>query len=90
MLKVFKYQVEMSDYFELDLPEGARILIVDVQSNIPWLWALVDPSAPSEKRLFRFAGTGHPIEEDPDKLRFISTFKVDEGALIFHIFEVMG
>jgi len=43
-MKVFKYEIEPGDYFDLDLPEGARVLTVDRQGLKVCLWALVDPS----------------------------------------------
>ena len=88
MLTVFKYPVPFGDYFVLDLPLGAKVLAVDVQHGQPQLWALVNPDHKTEPRRFRFAGTGHPIEDTADCLEYISTFQVEGGSLIFHIFEV--
>ena len=88
MLTVFKYPVPLGDYFKLALPKGARVLSVDVQYGQPQLWALVNPDHKTEDRLFRFAGTGHPIEEAPARLEFVATFQMKAGSLIFHIFEV--
>lgn len=90
MLKVFKYPIKMGDYFDVCLPKGAKILKIDCQFNNPQMWALVDPTRPNEKRSFRIAGTGHPIYENSEQLNFIDTFKMNDGALIFHIFEVSG
>lgn len=89
MLKVFKYEMPLNDYFDLDLPRGAKILKVDTQFDLPQLWALVDPDESiMEMRKFRFAGTGHPIVEELEKLEFIDTFQMRDGNLIFHVFEV--
>ena len=88
MLTVFKYQVPLRDYFKLALPKGARVLTVDVQNGHPQLWALVNPDHKTEDRLFRFAGTSHPIEDAPARLKFVATFQMDGGSLVFHIFEV--
>jgi hypothetical protein len=90
MLKVFKYPVHIDDYFSIDLPEGARVLHAEAQDGRPQLWALVDPETNvTVTRRFRFAGTGHPITEPLDKLRHVSTFSMEGGRLIFHIFEVL-
>lgn len=89
MLKVYKYPVPMGDYFEVELPRGAQVLKVEDQDGHPRLWALVDPTAPHTIRRFRFAGTGHPISDPSSNLRFINTFQIAAGALIFHIFEVV-
>ena len=90
MLKVYKYNIEINDYFDLELPFGAKILKVDVQHGYPQLWALIDPEITvMENHKFRFAGTGHPINENSNQLNFIDTFQMDGGNLIFHIFEVI-
>lgn len=89
MLTTWKFPVQVEDEFEIELPTGARILAVQSQGDpmlaVPFVWALVDPSAPKEKRLFRVAGTGHPIEET--NLTYIGTFQMRGGALVFHLFE---
>jgi hypothetical protein len=89
MLRVYKYVVPTNSHFDMELPMGAKILAVDEQHGHYCMWALVDPDAETEIRYFRFAGTGHPITEDPSRLVHISTFKVDGGVLIWHIFEIM-
>ncbi len=89
MLKIYKYPIPTTDYFELELPQGAQILHIDEQYGEPQLWALVKPTAPYIKRKFRFAGTGHPITEKTSELYHRGTFKLRGGALIFHIFEVI-
>lgn len=87
MLRVFKYQVMVDDYFEVKLPKGAVVLTVDLQREDVCMWALVDQDMPIETRRFRFTGTGHPIEEKLETLKFINTFQT--GTLVFHIFEVI-
>jgi len=61
MVKVFKYPIEVNDHFTLFLPKGAKILKVECQNGEPCLWTLVNPDNPVERRIFRFAGTGHPM-----------------------------
>ena len=90
MKEVWKFEIPINDYFELVMPEKAKILYVDVQKDLPCLWALVDPEPnhPKEKRKFRFAGTGHPITQEPETLIHIGSFQMNGGDLIFHIFEI--
>ena len=90
MLKVFKYDISINDYFTVNLPQGAQVLKVEEQYGKPQLWALVDPNAPQGERTFRFVGTGHPINDAIEQLKFINTFQMKNGALIFHIFEVIN
>ena len=95
MLTVYKYEVPIGDYFELELPKGADILDIAEQQHSVYfvkkvfLWALVDPDNQLITRKFRFAGTGHPITENSYELLHRGTFQTDGGALIFHIFEIV-
>lgn len=89
MLTVFKYPLHFDDYQSISIPSGAVLLSVRMQHEIPMLWALVDPSHSLEYRNFRMAGTGHTISENPESLRFVDTFLVDDGLLVFHVFEVL-
>lgn len=90
MLAVHKYPMPCEDHFVMTLPIGARLLSVQVQRGQPCLWAIVDPSAANETRRFRFAGTGHPITERAEVLVFVSTFQMEGGSLVFHVFEIIG
>ena len=87
MLRVFKYPIPFGDYFKLPLPNGAKVLTVDVQYGQPTLWALVNPNHKTKDRLFRFAGNGHDIEESLSRLEFVASFQMQNG-LMFHVFEV--
>jgi hypothetical protein len=88
---VWKFPIPVVDHFELNMPEGAKPLCVMVQNGAPQMWALVDLDAnrrerPLVRRLFRFAGTGHPIT---DKIiAHIGSFQMADCALVFHVFEV--
>lgn len=85
MRRVYKYPVLLSDRFHLDLPVGAKILSVNIQHGNPQMWALVDPDCPLERRFFRLAGTGHPIEDTV--VEHVGTFRIANGDLVFHLFE---
>lgn len=86
MLKVFKYPVPVADLFELEMPKDAQILTVQTQDEDMQMWALVDPESPTELRHFRLAGTGHSIIHTVK--RYIGTFQIRGGRLVFHLFEV--
>lgn len=87
---VYKYPVPLRDYFQLLLPRGAAILDVQMQQGAPQLWALVDTSQPLVERVFRLAGTGHPLtSDDTSQLEHCGSFQMQQGALIFHLFELV-
>jgi hypothetical protein len=89
-LTVWKYEIPIADEFTLDLPDNAELLTVQVQPmQGVMVWALVNPEAPKRRRTFHLAGTGHPMEYKPHDLRFIGSFQLDGGALVFHLFELV-
>jgi len=85
MKSIWKFPIDLLDRQEISLPSDARILCVQTQSGLPFMWAKVDTEAQKEKRTFRLIGTGHPIEDD--SLSYIGTFQIYNGSLVFHLFE---
>ena len=105
MNMVYKYPPEgLSPYIdnaallEVEMPQGSRILAVQVQKNYaiengltqiteePYFWALVNTDkGRTVRRLFRIYGTGHEIEERPEDLDYIGTFQ--RGPFVWHVFE---
>lgn len=64
------------------------MLSVAVQNGDVNLWAEVDADNPLIHRKFRTSGTGHPLPTGESR-RFIGTFLVHGGALVFHLFEIL-
>jgi hypothetical protein len=98
MKTVWKYPIPIEDHFTLEMPLAAKVLTVQLQDDpsglsslAPYLWALVDPANVDAMRTrrFRLAGTGHPIE-DTDGLKYIATFQMLSGRLVWHVFEENG
>ena len=88
MRKVYRYQFPDDEYFEIEMPKGAKILTFQVQMKDLCIWALVDPAQPFESRKFRFAGTGNKIEEAEENLIYIGTSQEGDGGLVWHLFEI--
>lgn len=84
--QVFKYALEVTDSQKVNLPVGAEILTAQMQGEVLCLWALVDSNFAhlTSGRVIRIYGTGHPIH---DEGRYVATFQMNGGALIFHVFE---
>ena len=89
---IYKYPLRITDVQNISLPIGAEILTVQAQNDIPCLWALVNPNEKgTEIRTFEIFGTGHPVGYDMGVSRnYISTFQINDGSLVFHIFEYTG
>ncbi len=87
MKTVHKY--EITDWScPVTMPVGAKIIHVADQYGAAMMWAVVDPSAPTENRHFRIAGTGGEIEDDIAR-NHVGTFLVNGGAFVWHVFEVI-
>jgi len=95
---IYKYPIDISGLQEIELPQGARILAVQVQKHYsiekgltqateePYFWALVNTDeGRTVRRLFRIYGTGREIEERPEDLDYIGSFQ--RGPFIYHVFE---
>ncbi len=98
MKTVWKFPFEVDDTIEIEMPRGARILHINVQTQrlpefagggvlreAPCMWALVDPDEPKVKRSFILAGTGHTLPDFP--MKHLGTFKMAQDRLVFHVFE---
>ena len=81
---IYKYRLRIADEQEIEMPMGAGLMAVQMQNGHPCLWALVDPINSLEKRKILIRGTGH---DAPGVGRYISTFQMQDGALVFHAFE---
>ncbi len=86
---IHKFPLIVTDSQELLLPRGFQPLCVQVQHGIPCLWALVDAGAEKAYFTFRTYGTGHPITEPENSLRYVGTYQLDDGRLVFHVFWVV-
>jgi len=88
MKAVWKFPLQAIDGQTVEMPEGAKILCVQVQNGVPCMWAVCDPAVTvrKEKRYFAVVGTGHPHDVIPKD--YIGTFQLEGGGLVFHVFEV--
>ncbi|MGI8639230.1 MAG: DUF7352 domain-containing protein [Pyrinomonadaceae bacterium] len=91
MKTIYKYNLQVTDKQQIELPKEAKILCVQVQHGEPQLWAEIDTAATLEARMIEIFGTGHPISQEiGQSRRYISTFQIDNGAFVFHAYEYTG
>lgn len=93
-MKIFKYPIEITGTQEILLPDGAQILTIQIQNDIPCIWALVNPNLVNTSRIIHIFGTGHDISDTkPDTYRkYIATFQTCRFTtpLVFHVFEFIN
>lgn len=87
---IYKYEITLQDLVQLYLPLSAKILSLQMQKSKLQMWAEVDPEEPiREVRTLRIIGTGHRITHlEGYESEFITTFQMNGGDLVFHVFEV--
>jgi hypothetical protein len=86
MKTIYKYKIV--PHTELDIPFGSEFLSVQEQHGESVAWFLVDDTINRvmKRRVFNCYGTGHPVPDDPGK--YLGTFQLNGGMLVFHLFEV--
>jgi hypothetical protein len=82
MTTIWKFRVDLSDWFDLTMPTGATPLTLQMQAGEPHLWAEVNPDAPLETVRFRVVGTGHPVPADT---RYVGTWQQDQ--FVWHLYQ---
>lgn len=89
MITIFKYEIDTDDEIEILLPDKFEILTIQTQFNKPVLWAIVDTDTIKIKKHFCLYGTGHHVPADIFNQKYINTFQLDGGGLVFHLFEII-
>lgn len=84
---IWKFEIQPQQT-SVEMPKGAEILTIQMQYGNPCIWALVDPLNDKEIRSIEVFGTGHSIYYDMGiERKYIGTFQLADGALVFHLFE---
>lgn len=86
MISIYKYNLASIQEQGIMLPEGAKILKVDAQRNLPKLWALVDTSKPRKTLFVRIICTGEEITKPLDDWQYIGTCQLNDGDFVHHVF----
>jgi hypothetical protein len=84
---IYKYDLEVTDSQIIKMPVDAKIIAVQTQREKPRLWAIVDVNNINitEGRRIAVYGTGQPHKTIGGK--YIGTFQLANGNLVFHVFE---
>lgn len=84
MLTIYKYKLD-GQTTHVEVHKDAIILCVQSQRNDVCIWALVDPRAPKQVRIFHIFGTGSGVPDED--LVYIGTCQTHEGKFVWHVFE---
>ena len=81
---IHKYQL-LNETHSINVPEGAEILSVQTQNNVPCIWMLINPKETMfDIRTFFMVGTGNCFNQEG---KYVGTVQLDGGSSVMHIFE---
>lgn len=80
-----KYELQAKETSPIQLPVGSKMLTVITQHGRTMLYARVNSSETMlETRVLYVRRTGDPLTGDEGP--YLSTFLLQDGALVFHVF----
>lgn len=83
MKTIYKYPIEITDYQEIEIPEGSSILHVGLDPNgVPCIWAEVNTSLKRTSIGIWIFGTGNPVNSDGKEHK--GTFI--DGFCVWHVY----
>ena len=85
MLTIWKFPFDIDDEIVINMPAGAKMLLVECQNKVPCLWAEVDSASELESYRFAIVGTGHPVPEDLH-LEHIGSFQ--DSPFVWHLYHI--
>lgn len=87
MKSIWKYPLRPEDLQKVRMPTGAKALTVQVQAEVPCLWALVETDEVTTAMYpVWMHGTGHRADKAARDGRYLSTVQMMGGSLVFHFF----
>lgn len=93
MKTIHKYPLKITDFQEVEMPEGAMVLSVvtmpapiGTSTEQVCVYAEVDTERPLVPRRFRIYGTGHEMNHQHE-MEYIGTVTMSNRALVWHVYE---
>lgn len=84
---IWEFELRVDDALTIAMPQGSRLLSVQVQMGKPCLWAMVDPSRPRVSRRLAVRATGQSCDSLTHELvGFVGTFQL--GGFVGHLFDL--
>lgn len=83
---IWKVKLQIIDKQNIEIPAGATILTSQIQKDDLVLWFMCIEGSAKCTRKIAIYGTGNPMPSNPGK--YISTFQLQNGDLVFHVFEL--
>ena len=86
MNAIWKYEIpiQSAGAFTLRIPQGAKLLAVQKQDDVPMLWALVETINAKVGREFLVQGTGHEFAIGKG-FEYVATWQ--SGLYVWHLLD---
>ncbi len=90
MKSIWKFPLVINDRQSIEMPIDAEILCVQTQYGHPCVWALCSTEGVVAKRHFAIYGTGHAVPDSTtEKIgKYVGTFQMSGGQIVFHVFDL--
>ena len=86
MKAVYKYTLTQAYHQRISMPGNARIIHVDVQHDMPCVWAEVELEvSPRDVELY-IVQTGMPLPNG--EIKYVGTFMLDGGYYVGHVYQL--
>jgi hypothetical protein len=87
-MKIFKYELPITDRVQIQMHKHAQVLKVAEQFGTLCIWANCNDALSLEPRNFAVHGTGHPL---PDTYKYEDHYVdsvVMSNGLVWHVFDL--
>ena len=88
MKTVWKFNLQVTDWQAIAIPNVYELLCVQVQYGTPCIWALVDPSTPVITIDIITHGTGRDCF-DVSNAKYIGSYQLNGGNFVGHVWGVI-
>ncbi len=86
-MRIWKQILDIKDIQTIEVPNGAKMLDVQMQNGTLACWYLCDEKNTKVTRNIAIYGTGEPLPYEVGE--YIGTFQVQRDSLVFHVFEMI-
>jgi hypothetical protein len=89
MRVIYKYELNALGRKDVSLPRGFKVLKLGVQRDVPVLWCLVDPEAPTVQAAFITFVTGVEFNHRDEEIKYIDSFQLGNlPYFVGHVFQL--
>ena len=85
---IYKYQITPERYPEVEMAKGAKILCVQTQQDLPYIWVQEERDNDLASRMFSVRKTGDADFAFERLGVYVGTFQLKDGAEVFHLYDM--